>query len=161
MLIESDKRGEEYAIPLTYSEPENCFSVPDNVYILGMMNTADRSLAMVDYALRRRFDFVTLNPAFGGERFQQYLHDAEVPEEVVNLIDQRMLALNEEIENDSRNLGPGFRIGHSYFVPDGDQEEPGLEWYRSVVRTQILPLLQEYWFDQPAKAARFAENLLT
>ena len=160
MLIEPDKRGEEHAIPLTYSEPGENFSVPDNVHILGMMNTADRSLAMVDYALRRRFGFVTLDPGFGGELFPPFLLAEEVPEAVVELIDKRMLALNEEIRKDIKNLGPGFQIGHSYFVPSGDEEALDEEWYRSVVRTQIVPLLKEYWFDQPARVDEFRDMLL-
>ena len=79
---------------------------------------------------------------------------------VVELIDKRMLALNEEIRKDIKNLGPGFQIGHSYFVPSGDEEALDEEWYRSVVRTQIVPLLKEYWFDQPARVDEFRDMLL-
>ena len=160
MLIEPDKRGEEHAIPLTYSEAGEQFSVPANVHFLGMMNTADRSLAMVDYALRRRFGFVTLDPAFGTELFLSYLLASDVPEAVVELIDERMVALNEEIRNDSKNLGPGFQIGHSYFVPSGDEEYLDDQWYRSVIRTQIEPLLREYWFDQPGRVDDFLNMLI-
>lgn len=160
MLIEPDKRGEEYAVPLTYSEGDHRFSVPANLHVLGLMNTADRSLAMVDYALRRRFGFITLSPAFGGEQFLQYLFDSDVPDTVVELIDERMIALNEEIRKDTKNLGPGFQIGHSYFVPSGDEESLDRDWYRNVIRTQIEPLLREYWFDQPGRVGEFVDKLL-
>jgi 5-methylcytosine-specific restriction protein B len=160
MLIEPDKRGEEHAIPLTYSGDGLRFSVPENVYLLGLMNTADRSLAMVDYALRRRFGFVTLDPAFGGEQFPEYLLGNDVPADVVDLINKRMHTLNEEIKSDTKNLGPGFQIGHSYFVPSGDEESLDREWYRNVIRTQIAPLLREYWFDQPDRVEGFVEMLL-
>ena len=60
MLIEADKRSKDYKLSLNYSPGEK-FSVPDNLYLIGTMNTADRSIAMVDYALRRRFSFITLS----------------------------------------------------------------------------------------------------
>jgi hypothetical protein len=161
MLIEGDKRGPDHAIPLTYSSDGERFSVPDNVHVLGLMNTADRSLAMVDYALRRRFAFVTLEPAFGTEAFQDYLLAAEVEDGVVRLIDERMQALNEKIESDKKNLGPGYVVGHSYFVPTGDEEALDIGWYREIVRTQIEPLLREYWFDQGDKVDVFVADLLT
>ena len=155
MLIEADKRREEYAVSLTYGEPSGGrFHIPDNVYILGMMNTADRSLALVDYALRRRFAFATLEPAYGTnhgrEAFRQYLEEEGVKSDLVTRIVERMAGLNREIENDTE-LGRGFRVGHSYFVPTG--KEDGLDeiWYETVVDTQIEPLLQEYWFDSPKK----------
>ena len=160
MLIEPDKRGAGHAIPLTYSEPGERFSVPPNVHVLGMMNTADRSLAMVDYALRRRFSFFSLEPAFGKEPFHAYLLEADVEDSLVKLIDERMLALNERIHNDSKNLGPGFEIGHSYFVPSGDEESLDKEWYRGVIRSQVEPLLREYWFDQGGQVDEFVADLL-
>ena len=87
LLIEHDKRGPEWAQNLTYSKPTDPrFFVPDNVYILGMMNTADRSLSIVDYALRRRFSFVLLEPMFANEKFQKTLADRGVPETIVALI---------------------------------------------------------------------------
>ncbi len=146
MLIESDKRGPEHAIRLTYSSAGERFSVPDNVYILGLMNTADRSLAMVDYALRRRFAFETLKPAYG-QKFRDYLVNAEIDPALLDLIVQRMSDLNDGIRED-KDLGPGFELGHSYFVPDepADADE---QWYLNVVDTQIEPLLREYWFDRP------------
>ena len=156
MLIESDKRGRDDAIRLTYSNPEERFSVPDNVYILGLMNTADRSLAMVDYALRRRFAFETLKPAYGG-KFRDYLVNLEVDPALLERIVQKMSALNDAIRNDN-DLGPGFEIGHSYFVPDepADADE---QWYLNVVDTQIEPLLREYWFDRPDHVDDLVEKL--
>lgn len=159
LLIEADKRGPDYAVPLTYSQDGERFHVPENVHVLGMMNTADRSLAMVDYALRRRFVFVTLKPAYGSERFTQVLLEAGVDEAVVQLIDQRFRALNQSIRDDIQNLGPGFEIGHSYFVPSGEGTSLDEQWYRSIVRTQVLPLLREYWFDRPQLLAKSSAEL--
>ena len=155
MLIEADKRGPEHAIPLTYGESGKRFSVPENVHLLGLMNTADRSLAIVDYALRRRFAFETLRPAYGTQKFRDYLLEAEVDMAIVDRIDRNLLALNKDISND-KDLGPGFQIGHSYFVPDESADE---QWYRNVVDTQIEPLLREYWFDRPARVDELVENL--
>ena len=117
MLIEADKRGPDHAIALTYSNAGERFSVPDNVHLLGLMNTADRSLAIVDYALRRRFGFETLQPAYGTRKFRDYLLEADVDRALVNRIDQNLSALNERIRDD-KDLGPGFQIGHSYFMPE-------------------------------------------
>ncbi|MER8491704.1 DUF3578 domain-containing protein [Mesorhizobium australicum] len=160
LLIEHDKRGPAWATSLTYSKPdEPRFFVPENLYILGMMNTADRSLSMVDYALRRRFSFAPLEPMFGSDRFAQFLRDRGVPDETVELIVTRMTALNNAIAEDRANLGPGFRIGHSFFVPnDRFEYDPG--WYRRVIETEILPLLDEYWFDDADEANGWGEKLL-
>jgi 5-methylcytosine-specific restriction enzyme B len=162
MLIEADKRGPDFAIPLTYARGlEDRFHVPENVYILGMMNTADRSLAMVDYALRRRFSFVRLEPAFGSERFSDHLLGEDVPDELVERIVDRMGELNRTIAEDTRNLGPGFEIGHSFFVPGSDEEERGEEWYERIIRYEIEPLLHEYWFDQPDRVEQQVARLLS
>ena len=149
MLIEHDKRSEDYAVALTYSEER--FHVPANVHILGMMNTADRSLALVDYALRRRFAFETLEPAYGTthgrDAFTDYLTANGADPALPRLICDRMATLNKIIRDD-RELGRGFEVGHSYFVPDNG-DEPTEDWYRHIVDTQIAPLLREYWFDSP------------
>ena len=155
MLIEADKRG-GLAIPLTYSASGEPFSVPVNVHILGLMNTADRSLAIVDYALRRRFAFETLEPAYGSGKFREHLLEADVDPGLVDRIDRNLSALNETIRAD-RDLGRGFEIGHSYFMP---QESADEQWYRSVVESQIAPLLREYWFDRPEQADQQTEKLL-
>ena len=101
---------------------------------------------MVDYALRRRFAFETLKPAYGG-KFRDYLLKAEVDPALLERIIQKMSDLNNDIRKD-KDLGPGFEVGHSYFVPD-DPADADEQWYLNVVGTQIEPLLREYWFDRP------------
>ncbi|MXZ54787.1 MAG: AAA domain-containing protein [Gammaproteobacteria bacterium] len=155
MLIESDKRGPEYGVTLTYGDPDNTFSVPDNLYILGLMNTADRSLALVDYALRRRFAFATLHPAFDKREFREYLLETEVDPLLVDRITSNFTQLNAKICED-KDLGAGFQIGHSYFVPEEEADEV---WYQNVLESQIAPLLEEYWFDRPEEVERTIESL--
>ena len=116
LLIEPDKRSPEWATKLAYAPAaEERFYVPPNVYLLGMMNTADRSLSLVDYALRRRFAFVTLRPEYGSNKFRQHLLEKGVGAELADRIIERMTSVNEEIAADQTNLGPGFCIGHSFF----------------------------------------------
>lgn len=163
MLIESDKRGQEFSIPLTYSKTaEDQFYVPPNVYLLGLMNTADRSLAMVDYALRRRFGFITLEPKFNSDPFQTYLGKRGVPADLIGKIVSRMSALNEDIAKDTTNLGRGYRVGHSFFCPTGPLVSDPNIWYRVVVETEVLPLLEEYWTDDVGleKVAYWRDRLL-
>ena len=155
MLIEPDKRGPEHALTLTYSDER--FHVPENLHIIGMMNTADRSLAMVDYALRRRFRFKELEPCFNG-KFKQHLLDLRAEKALVDRIAERMTALNKNISEDGA-LGRGYRIGHSFFCPP-DKVVPDEAWYRGVVKGEIEPLLEEYWFDNPDKAEEEANKLL-
>ena len=157
MLLETDKRGPEHAMRLTYQDADENFSVPHNVHILGLMNTADRSLAMVDYALRRRFAFEELRPRFG-KRFRSYLRSKGVGSDLLDRIIKDMKALNEEILGDE-DLGRGFEIGHSYFVPNG-KERAGESWRHHQVRSQILPLLREYWFDRRGKVKEWEKSLL-
>ena len=159
MLIESDKRKPKYGLHLTYSPDADRFHVPQNLYVLGMMNTADRSLAIVDYALRRRFAFHTLRPAYNSEKFAAFLIDTGVDEQVVRTIDEKMGRLNQAIREDEQNLGRGFEIGHSYFVPTGSETSLDEHWYQMVVRTQILPLVKEYWFDRPKLVNEYAKLL--
>lgn len=153
MLIEADKRGEEYAVPLVYHKPdEPRFFVPANVYLIGLMNVADRSLAMVDYALRRRFAFSTLQPQYESPLFRQWLADRSMQSQVIDLIIERLMRLNREISSDPL-LGENYQLGHSYFCPKGDNfAELDVAWYQAIVETEIAPLLKEYWFDNPAKA---------
>lgn len=151
MLIEKDYRNTE--ITLAYNGKP--FYVPDNLYIIGLMNTADRSLAMIDYALRRRFSFFEMEPGFKSDGFTKY-QNAFANETFNSLIDQ-IKQLNKEITED-KALGSGFQIGHSYFCgreTDGCTEE----WMRSVVEFDILPTLSEYWFDDPVKFKRWENNL--
>ena len=151
MLIESDHRGEK--ITLAYNGMP--FYVPENLYIIGMMNTADRSLAMIDYALRRRFSFFEMEPAFTSEGFQNY--QSVLDNETFNALVEQVKALNREITADA-SLGSGFRIGHSYFCL-ADPAACTADWMRSVVEFDLLPTLAEYWFDAPDKLHRWEENL--
>ena len=139
MLIEKDYRGSKAT--LAYNGLP--FSVPENLYIIGMMNTADRSLAMIDYALRRRFSFFTMEPSFDSDVFVAYQKGLN-NEKLDKLIDEAK-NLNDEI---SKTLGPGFCIGHSYFC---GQKQCTDEWLRSIVDYDILPTLSEYWFDDNSK----------
>ena len=151
MLIDKEYRGTK--ITLAYSGMP--FSVPENLYIIGMMNTADRSLAMIDYALRRRFSFFDMDPGFNSEGFVKYQESFanETFDALINQIKQ----LNREILED-KSLGRGFQIGHSYFC---GREVLGCseEWMRSVVEFDILPTLGEYWFDEPKKLSYWEKNL--
>lgn len=149
MLIEKDHRGER--LNLLYSNEEFC--VPKNIRIIGMMNTADRSLAMMDYALRRRFAFYSFKPAFKNPRFIDY-QESKKNKKFSNLIDA-VEKLNEEIANDD-NLGKGFEIGHSYFCTDEDITD---EWLNNVIEYEIKPLISEYWFDEPEKARNQIDDL--
>ncbi|MEH6714292.1 MrcB family domain-containing protein [Parasphingorhabdus flavimaris] len=166
LLVEGDKRErannpkKEWTVQLAYSHPEEQeFWVPDNLFILGMMNTADRSLSLVDYALRRRFAFADLSPQFGSPGFLNNLQAANVPLVQVENIVRKMEELNAEIGADRVNLGPGFCVGHSFFVPQ-ELVKDAQTWFARVVRTEIYPLLQEYWFDEPTKAEKWRDKLL-
>ena len=160
MLIEPDKRESGYAVPLTYSPDDEPFYVPENIFLIGMMNTADRSLAMVDYALRRRFAFIRLDPAFGTDQFSDYLNETGVEEDLVNRIVDRLSTLNAAIRDERKNLGPGFEIGHSFFCPREADEQLDDSWYEAVVRREIEPLLREYWFDRPEHVDNLTKQLL-
>ena len=149
MLIEKDYRGEK----LTLAYKDEKFSVPGNLYLIGMMNTADRSLALIDYALRRRFSFFEMNPGFDSEGFKAYLKgkNNERLNELVELVKE----LNRQIATDD-SLGQGFEIGHSYLCTG---EVVTDEWLKEVVNYDILPMLQEYWFDNRAEVDRWANRL--
>jgi len=151
MLIEADKRGEEFAIPLTYSKDgTERFFIPENLHLIGTMNTADRSITIVDYALRRRFAFLSLKPEFG-EKFMAHLGDLGVDEDVLEQLISRVKVLNDFIAADKKNLGPGFEIGHSFFCPL-ETVEDSRKWYNRIISLEIKPQLLEYWFDDPEKA---------
>jgi len=158
LLIENDKRGPEYAISLTYSNSENDrFYIPENLYIIGMMNTADRSLAMVDYALRRRFCFIDLIPQFHSKKFKSHLQKYKVNKKVVNKIIEKIDALNNQISEDS-DLGSGYNIGHSFFTPNKDGKY-NIDWYNQIIDYEIEPLIREYWFDKINKVETIIEEL--
>jgi 5-methylcytosine-specific restriction endonuclease McrBC GTP-binding regulatory subunit McrB len=158
LLIEPDKRDQRWAMPLASGKAP--FHVPANVYIMGLMNTADRSLAVVDYALRRRFAFVPLSPSLNSPRFEQHLKSLGISEDVRAALRSRIGQLNDEIIADTANLGSGFAIGHSFFCAGPSDGESDLVWYQRVIRTEIVPLLQEYWFDAPDKAESWRSQLL-
>ena len=153
MLIESDKRGPKNKLQLLYSR--ELFYVPRNVYIIGMMNTADRSLAMLDYALRRRFAFVELRPAFDSDGFRDYC---------AGLDNSRFEALVREVESLNRviaedeSLGEGFCIGHSYFC-NMDADTCTDAAMASIVEYELIPMLKEYWFDEPGKVREWSDRL--
>jgi MoxR-like ATPase len=159
LLIEADKRSEGWATTLTYSkEGESRFYVPGNFYIIGTMNTADRSLALVDYALRRRFVFFNVRPAFEQGSFARKLRHLGAEPALGERIVRRLSQLNERISEDS-NLGSGFCVGHSYFCQTGGGAADEA-WFKRIVRTEIEPLLREYWFDNTDKAADEVAQLL-
>ena len=158
VLLEADKRGPSFAMPLTYS-PGETFYVPQRLHIVGLMNTADRSLAMVDYALRRRFAFITIEPGFSSPNFERTLHRHGASQELVSRIRARVDEVNRMIADDTANLGRGYLVGHSFFVPR-TQIEDGDAWYRAIIEWEILPLLQEYWVDDPARLERVRSLLL-
>ncbi len=156
MLIETDKRG--WDLQLTYAEENERFSVPPNLYIIGTMNTADRSLAIVDYALRRRFAFISLQPDYN-ENFRQFLEEKGLSAGLTEHIIQQVKEINKEICEDL-NLGEGFQIGHSYFCsfrPE-DQEE---QWWQEIVDFELKPLLEELWFDNPERCRLLLNRLRT
>jgi len=150
MLIEKDYRNEE-AVLAYNGEP---FKVPDNLFIIGMMNTADRSLALIDYALRRRFSFFEMTPGFENKTFKEYQEgfDNETFNELISTVTE----LNQSISKDP-SLGRGFCIGHSYFC---NQAECTEDWMKEIVSYDILPTLQEYWFDNESEYQKW-ENRLT
>lgn len=159
MLIEADKRGPTHAIPLTYSStPEETFYLPANLHFIGTMNTADRSLSMVDYALRRRFAFVTLQPALDSPAFEEWLKERHASDALIERIRAKVRAVNAVIERE-RDLGPGFRIGHSFFCP-ADGQQPDDEWYREVIDGEIQPLLEEY-FESRDQVEKLVVELLS
>ena len=149
MLIEADYRDEKATLAYTGSD----FSVPKNLHIIGMMNIADRSLAMIDYALRRRFSFFDIEPAFDSEGFSNY--QKEFSNKTFNELIEKIKKLNEAIAQD-QSLGKGFCIGHSYFC---NAEECTLEWMKDIVEFDIFPMLSEYWFDDESKLNEWKDIL--
>ena len=149
MLIEPDYRDNK--IKLAYNGLD--FSVPQNLHIIGMMNTADRSLALIDYALRRRFSFFTMEPGFETDGFKKY--QQKLNSSVFDKLIDRVKDLNDEILKDD-SLGSGFCIGHSYFC---NLDTCTNEILLDIVDFDILPMLNEYWFDEPSKVERWENNL--
>lgn len=145
LLLEKDKRGR--SVTPMYAEDGEQFTIPENLYIIGTMNTADRSLALVDFALRRRFAFITLEPCFD-ELFADWLIQNEMNSDLVSLICSKLNELNGMISED-RQLGQSYCVGHSFFCPNEDDlSHFDTEWYQRVVESEILPLLKEYWHER-------------
>ena len=160
MLIEPTKRGQQYSLTLTYSQnTEERFYVPNNLFIIGTMNTADRSLAIVDYALRRRFAFVSIDPLFG-QQFKDYLLEHHISVLLAEHIINEISSLNKAIAEEP-NLGKGFMIGHSYFcqcqnISDDYTEK---QWWQDIINYELQPLLEELWFDDLVKVDKYIKRL--
>ena len=149
MLIEKDYRGEK----LTLAYKDEKFFVPKNVYLIGMMNTADRSLAMIDYALRRRFCFYDMRPGFRSEGFMKYQEVLSNPR--FDRLIEKVEELNQAIAKDD-SLGTGFELGHSYFCGLKSVDDT---WLRQVINYEIIPTLQEYWFDNRSEVEKWKGEL--
>ena len=157
MLIEHDKRNRKYALKLTYSDEDDAsFFVPENVFIIGTMNTADRSLAIVDYALRRRFSFIDIEPNFETP-FKIFLKENGLSDKLIEHICTSVEKVNKHIEEDT-NLGRGFRIGHSFFCTF-DNKSDEKEWYDEIIQFEIKLLLEEIWFDNTDAVNQMIEIL--
>ncbi len=158
MLIEEDKRGER--LTLLYSSEK--FYVPENIYIIGMMNTADRSLAMLDYALRRRFAFFEIEPAFDNDQFKEY--QAKVGNVNFHRLVDTIKGINNDIVNDE-SLGSGFRIGHSYICVNAEKynldEKIDDVWVQEIALYEIKPLIEEYWFDNSDMRKKWISELMS
>ncbi|WP_035240978.1 McrB family protein [Desulfobacter vibrioformis] len=160
-LLEVDKRTPNEALELSYRrEDDERVFIPDNLYVVGTMNIADRSLALVDLALRRRFAFIDLKPVLGKAWKNWVKTQCGIATEILDEIENRILSLNTEIASDS-SLGEQYSIGHSYVTPPfGIPMNDAREWFRQVVDTEIGPLLDEYWFNSLDKAQKARERLL-
>ena len=160
-LLEADKRTPDEALALSYPRHgDERVHIPDNLYVVGTMNVADRSLALVDLALRRRFAFVDLEPVFG-ELWSRWVREEwGLDADFLDDIERRLTTLNQTISDDEL-LGPQFRIGHSVVTPSrGAAITNPVQWFEQVVETEIGPLLDEYWFDAAERALSAKEDLL-
>ncbi|WP_456668436.1 McrB family protein [Bradyrhizobium sp. USDA 3240] len=162
-LLEAGKRSPRDALELCYPDADGvhrAVHIPKNVYVVGTMNIADRSLALVDLAFRRRFAFYDLKPNLAASWRSWIVRRCNVDPDFVTEIERRIIALNDYIAGDAR-LGEQFCIGHSYVTPSDPLEEGGTQkWFRQVVATEIGPLLREYWFDAPEESRKACERLL-
>jgi len=162
-LLEAGKRTPSDALELCYPDPDgkhNAVHIPENVFVIGTMNIADRSLALVDLAFRRRFTFIDLKPELAASWRSWIVGQCNVASDLVPDIERRITGLNDRITSDAR-LGEQFRIGHSYVTPSYPLEDGGTQkWFRQVVATEIGPLLKEYWFDAPDESRKAYDRLL-
>ncbi|MDP5138294.1 AAA family ATPase [Rheinheimera baltica] len=151
-LLEADKRTPEEALQLTYSREAELVHIPANLYVIGTMNIADRSLALVDLAFRRRFAFINLVPLYGDVWFDWVRSNKAINDGILHVIRQQMVRLNNAIAEDS-SLGEQFQIGHSFFTPAKGQDiKDAKQWYLQTIQSEIAPLLLEYWYDSPQTA---------
>ena len=145
-LLEASKRDPQEALELTYGNEKEGFFIPDNLYVIGTMNIADRSLAMVDFALRRRFAFFDLEPNFGKEWLEYMKDKSGISKAKLEKWQNCMIELNKKISDDQA-LGPAFTIGHSYLTTSQSiKDDQADKWFTTIVKTEIMPLLEEYWF---------------
>ena len=159
-LIENDKRGPGNAVKILYSENDINFYIPGNLYFICAMNTADRSLKMVDYALRRRFSFFEFKPEFDKPEFKNFLKDKNVNAKTIDRIVNNISKVNQQISDDNFELGDGYCIGHSYFCPKGNSSDSfGDQWYEQIIEYEIKPLINEYYFDKPDQAKELIDTL--
>ncbi|MCT0216459.1 AAA family ATPase [Synechococcus sp. CS-1330] len=162
-LLEAGKRTPRDAMQLCYPDPDGNHRpvyVPENMVVIGTMNIADRSLALVDMAFRRRFAFLDLEPCLGNAWREWVVGTIQLEATAADTIQQRLEQLNSTISSDSR-LGKAFRIGHSYVTPNQSLDgRSSRDWFAEVVATELRPLLHEYWFDAPDVADREADRLL-
>jgi len=160
-LIEADKRNPDEALELSYRRThDERISIPKNLYIIGTMNIADRSLAMVDLALRRRFAFINLEPILNNTWQEWVAKNSKIDSDFLAIVRQRLNDLNEQISGDP-TLGEQFKIGHSYVTPSkGYVIEDPKNWFRQVVKTEIGVLLDEYWYEDLQKARSLRDKLI-
>jgi 5-methylcytosine-specific restriction enzyme B len=159
-LLEADKRTPDQALELMHAKDGKRVHIPPNLHVIGTMNIADRSLALVDLALRRRFAFVELEPQLGEAWRRWVTQRCRVAEALADEVQRRIQTLNERIAADT-SLGRQFRVGHSFVTPPTDPPAAiTAEWFKLVVETEIGPLLEEYWYDQPRMAAEANAALL-
>jgi 5-methylcytosine-specific restriction protein B len=163
-LLEAGKRTPSEALELCYPDADGTrrpVHIPENLYLVGTMNIADRSLALVDFALRRRFAFVGLEPRLGPAWRDWVVKECAIDPALVEDIERRIAELNVQIADDTARLGPQFQIGHSYVTPAHPLEAGDTKnWFQQVVETEIGPLLDEYWFDAPVDAQQARARLL-
>ena len=163
-LIESSKRNKKDSIQLCYPDSDGKYVevfVPDNLFILGTMNLADRSLALVDMAFRRRFAFFDLEPTLNSAWKKYVVNEMNMDRSIAENIQLSIGNLNNEISNDSR-LGKQFQIGHSFFTPtESIKNKDSKSWFNEVVESEIKPLLEEHWFDAPEEVEKSIKKLIT
>jgi 5-methylcytosine-specific restriction protein B len=162
-LLEAGKRTPNEALELCYPDADGKrrpVHIPENLHVIGTMNIADRSLALVDLALRRRFAFVDLEPRLNEAWREWVINACGVDASLVRDIEHRIHELNDAIAADVR-LGKQFRIGHSYVTPTQPLEAGATKnWFVQIVETEIGPLLEEYWFDAPGEAQKARNRLM-